>query len=396
MRKMYIFLLGMVSLGFSQIGQAQNAKWEAYWQKLNQLPVDSVKELRLEGMALHQLPEELFAYTEVRQIILDNNLFTELPASLKRFPNLEKLSIRRNLIHGNSLYIRHLKRLTLLDAGGNKLEKKLKVGTNRRLQKLVLDGMGIQQLKISGKLPKEIDLSSSRLEKLQWMPLRKPRVEVLVLHSNDLSSLPRGATKLKNLRKLVLGNNSFEQIPGEMAKMKKLESLMFYKNKLTYLPDFVWQLKSLTEVDIHHNRLAELPNQIGQLSQLKELYLANNCLRSLPDSLGNLTQLRFLYVENNELETLPPSFKGLQSLQRLSLLGNRFLVYPPVLYQLPWLHELDISENDIEAFPADFNQWKELRLLLLHDNACKNGMACMLELMRLEQALQPEEVRMMY
>lgn len=376
--------------------KAQNAKWEAYWQALSAQSVDAVKALNLEGMALNQLPEELYAYRQVELIILDNNLFTTLPEGLKRFPKLKKLSIRRNLLHGNRLNVWYLKQLTLLDAGGNKLDKQLMVRTNKRLQKLLLDGMGIQQLKIAGRLPKEIDLSSSRLQKLKSNPLRRPKVEVLVLHSNGLNALPDGVGKMKNLRKLVLGNNGFEQIPSEMARMKKLESLMFYKNRLTNLPDFVWQMEGLTEIDVHHNRLAELPNEIGRLTKLNELYLANNCLRSLPDSLGQLTSLRFLYVENNELETLPSSFSGMQSLERLSLLGNRFLVFPAILNQMPWLQELDISENDIEAFPADFDQWKALKLLLLHENACKNGMACMLELMRLEDKLSSNEIRLAY
>lgn len=396
MRKKYILLLGLLLLGMMPPGYAQNHKWYTYWQKLNQMPVDSVTELRLEGMALEQLPLELLRFRSVRFVNLDNNLFTMLPEALERFPHLEKLSVRRNKLAGKMVNLRSLKELSLFDAGENKLDKHLQIHTNDRLKKLVLDGMGILQLKIKGKLPTEVDLSGSQLQKLKWMPWRKARVEVLVLHSNRLSSLPKGVAKLKRLRKLVLGNNGFETIPKEMARFKKLESLMFYKNRLTSLPDFVWQMQSLTEIDVHHNRLDELPEGIGNLPHLTELYLANNCLRSLPDNLGNLKALRFLYVENNELESLPASFSGMQSLERLSLLGNRFLVYPAVLNQMTWLHELDISENDIEAFPTNFDRWKSLKLLLLHDNACKNGMACMLELLQLEQKLSKEELRMMY
>lgn len=396
MRKKYIIYLSTVLLMSAHSLNAQSPKWEAYWNELQQLPIDSVKELRLDGMRLGLFPKQLLAFKHVESISLDDNLFAHIPKELEQFPLLKKLSIRRNFILGAHIDISKLKSLEVFDAGNNKLDTFLTVRTNRKLNRLILSNIRIKKLKLKGRLPKEVDLSYASLERIDWMPFRRARVEVLVLHSNRLSALPKGVPKLKKLRKLVLGNNLFEEIPPEMAKMKQLESLMFYKNRLTSLPDFIWELKHLTEVDVHHNRLALLPNEIGVLGNLEELYLANNCLQSLPDSIGKLTKLRYLYVENNELETLPASFSQLIALERMSLLGNRFIVYPPVLTEMPWLHELDVSENDIEAFPIEFSHWRSLKLLLLHDNACKNGMSCMSYLERLEQSLSNNELRIMY
>lgn len=396
MRKKYIIYLWLVLLVSAHSLNAQSSKWEAYWNEIQQLPIDSVKELRLDGMRLGQFPKQLLAFNCVERISLDDNLFARIPRELEQFPHLKKLSIRRNFIQGTHINISKLKSLEVFDAGNNKLDTTLTVRTNRKLNRLILSNIRIKQLKLKGRLPKEVDLSYASLERIDWMPFRRARVEVLVLHSNRLNALPKGVSRLRRLRKLVLGNNQFEEIPAEMAKMKRLESLMFYKNRLTSLPDFVWELKNLTEVDVHHNRLATLPNEIGVLSNLKELYLANNCLQSLPDSIGKLANLRYLYVENNKLETLPATFNQLIDLERMSLLGNRFIVYPQVLTKMPWLHELDISENDIEAFPIEFSNWQSLKLLLLHDNACKNGMSCMLSLERLEQSLNNNDLRIVY
>ena len=396
MLKKYIFYLWLLFLLPTNAAKAQTSKWEAYWKELQQLPIDSIKELQLDGMGLHQFPKQLLAFRRVEHISLDDNFFDHVPSELKHFPLLKKLSMRKNLLQGARIDIGSLKSLETFDAGQNNLASELSVRTSRKLNRLILSNTQIEKLRLAGRQPKEIDLSYAALESFDWMPLRRARVEVLVLHSNRLNALPKGVARQKKIRKLVLGNNQFEEIPPEMAKMKRLESLMFYKNRLTSLPDFIWELKHLTEVDVHHNRLALLPNEIGVLGNLEELYLANNCLQALPDSIGKLTKLRYLYVENNELETLPASLSQLVALERMSLLGNRFIVYPPVLTEMPWLHELDVSENDIEAFPIEFSHWRSLKLLLLHDNACKNGMSCMSYLERLEQSLSNNKLRIMY
>lgn len=383
-------------LCFSCCAQAQKSSLEEYLLRLRKQVPEEVKVLQLSGMELSYFPQELCIYTAVEEIYLDKNLFVEIPVEISVFAHLRKLTIRQNVLQGTVLNLSRWKELKYFDAGLNRLGPKLTIRCARKMERVVLDGMGLKSVYFKGKQPSKLDLSGNRLEALQQTFWRKSHLEVLVLHSNALQRLPNGVKRNRKLKKLVLGNNDFEEIPEELKRLRSLESLMFYKNRLTALPPFVWEMKQLTEIDIHHNKVLVLDSGIGNLVNLTELYAANNCLLSLPPEIGQLRNLRYLYIEKNELSALPNSITELHQLERLSLLGNRFFIYPAPLIRMHWIEELDISENDIEQFPDDFGAWPRLRLLLLHENACKEGMSCMFGLESLADQLQEKEVRLGY
>lgn len=386
--KAVLFLLTSVWItlqGVNALAQSAPEKLETYLQSLHQQPVDSVKILDLRNMHLNSWPEALLPFKKVVEINLDGNLFQSVPAALTAYPELHTLSMNENLLHGKAIKLRSLKKLKRFYASKNKFNQEVRLSARSNLQEVRLAQNQLAVFNYRAQGLKELELAYNKIEAVKHPFWQRHRLEVVVLYGNSMDQLPSGLVKHKNIRKLVLAINNFKEIPAEMQRFQKLESLMFYKNKLESIPDFVWEMEQLQEIDVHYNRIKSLPEGIGELTQLQELYLAHNCIPKLPTSINKLRNLEYLYAENNELQALPSGFEELVSLKRLSLLGNKFIIFPQVITQLPALEEFDISENDIESFPQTLTLKNELQLLLLHENACTEGMQCMRYLKLMER-----------
>ncbi|GAU95439.1 hypothetical protein RvY_07057 [Ramazzottius varieornatus] len=83
--------------------------------------------------------------------------------------------------------------------------------------------------------------------------------------------------------------------------MTHLGALYMANNQISRIPAGIARLRNLTILDLSNNRLRVLPPEIGVLLQLKHLYLQQNFLRTLPFEIGRLYKLSTLALDGNPL-----------------------------------------------------------------------------------------------
>lgn len=165
----------------------------------------------------------------------------EVPEAVWAGTEMESLILADNQLTSVSPRIGGLRRLRMLDLGHNQLQQ----------------------------IPEE----TGDLEGL---------TDFLYLHDNRLCSLPAKLGNLRRLRYLNIGENHFEQLPGCVCEMTGLKELRLQGNRLRSLPASIARLAGLRELHLRDNRLADLPDSIGQLQELRQLDLRGNPLRELP------------------------------------------------------------------------------------------------------------------
>ena len=139
---------------------------------------------------------------------------------------------------------------------------------------------------------------------------------MLKLADNQLTTLPFGFNKLKELQYLSMYKNEFDVLPKEVCSLEKLEFLDIYGNNLVALPAEIGRLTNLREFKLSSNKFVKLPNEIGALESLESLSLQYNDLIELPETMGRLGNLSNLIIRNNPLTTFPGSLGRLKKLKR--------------------------------------------------------------------------------
>src|SRR6266700_1110097 len=282
--------------------------------------------LGLSGLALTQLPPELWQLINLHELYLDNNQLSQLPPEIGQLTNLQTL-----VIHHNQL---------------SQLPPELWLLAN--LQKLYLDYNQLSQV------PSEIG---------QLANLQERRLDL-----NQLSPLPTELCQLANLQRLDLTDNQLNQLPAEIGQLTNLQELYLDNNELSQLPPKLWQLTSLKELQLNHNPLDEIPPEIGQLTNLQRLDLTDNQLSQLPAEIGLLTNLQELRLDTNQLSQLPPEIGLLTSLLILNLNGNQLSQFPPELWSLTNLQELWLENNQLSQLPPEVGLLTNLQQLHLYQN----------------------------
>ena len=250
------------------------------------------------------------------------------------------------------------------------------------------------------------------------------RMQVLVLHSNDISEID--LTQMTNLKFVDLGNNQLATIDlsgqrtrvGENARSSVLYALWLNNNRLgafdlsglTALrdrpdgashPNYVSlrldrnQLTSVTglgdlprgvwSLRLEHNRLTSL--DLRGAEHLHYLYLHHNPISSTSDLAGfsALTGLRRLHLYETEISTIDLSrfsrlertflndnnltsvdVTGLDSIQRLWLRGNRITRISGLPDVGDTLRSLNLRSNRLSSI--DLSRLPGLRQLYLSDN----------------------------
>src|SRR6266496_1460859 len=220
--------------------------------------------LGLSGLALTQLPPELWQLTNLQELYLENNQLSQLPPEIGQLTNLQTL-----VIHHNQLS-----------------QLPLELGQLTNLQRLDLDNNHLSQL------PAEIGQLSN--------------LQKLYLDNNQLSQLPAEIGQLTTLHTLYLNNNQLSQLPPEVGQLTGLQELSFTNNQLSLLPPELWQLTNLQKLWLDNNLLDEIPPEIGQLTNLQELDLSHTKLKQLPTEIGQLTSLQTLNVDDIPTLLTPP------------------------------------------------------------------------------------------
>lgn len=276
--------------------------------------------LTVANNSLTQFPVALSSSTsKLKDLLLSDNLLTDIPGTILRFPNLVKL-----------------------DLMGNKLSE---------IPPTVLSITSLTSLNLSWNQISEVPKAISALTLLTS----------LSLHHNKLKRIASGICQLASLASLELQHNALSSIPESIGELASLTVLDVSFNALKEWPvafNTDSQLDSLTRLDLSHNIITgalpsdKLATDLPLFPSLEELYLNNNAITELPEELWrNISTVAVLDFRNNQLTQISPEIELLFSLSTLELGANKLAALPAEIGKLANLQVLSFYRNLITAIP---------------------------------------------
>ncbi len=196
---------------------------------LDTLPVSAVAtidasqrivSLDLSGRKIVKLTSEIGSITNLKSLVLSNNLIDSLPAEIWNLGQLVSLDASGNRITRLDAHVAQLSNLIFLSLGRNSLPA----------------------------LPPEL--------------FTLPNIEYLLLSGNLLDTLPEGVADLVFLKYLNVSGNRLRTVPGAVAAMNQLDSLDLSGNLMTGLPEVITSLIH-PKVGLEDNLLCNLSAQVS-------------------------------------------------------------------------------------------------------------------------------------
>ena len=114
-------------------------------------------------------------------------------------------------------------------------------------------------------------------------------VDVLVLHHNQLTTLPVNINKFNNLRVLDVSSNGLTTFPEVLFECP-LVSIIAKNNNLNdeSFPKSFSAFSNLKELNLNGNNLTSIPAQLLEVESLKYLYLGANKIREISKGICKL------------------------------------------------------------------------------------------------------------
>lgn len=312
--------------------------------------------LRLGGLGLTSLPDELWQLTEVKRLYLDGNSLEELPDFISGLTSLQFLSLRGNRLQNVPQGLCSLPGLNWLDLSCNRFETLPEVIC--RLEQL--EGLDLSDNALTA-LPPEI----GQLRKLTFLHLA----------GNRLQSMPQEAYALGNLEQIFLHENpglgltekelglTFddmidvrEQVSGALESVEKRG--MWPPTPAWLIIQACYEAAASREA----RQRIEACRQHGDTA----LDLSIPWLPELPAEIATLPALRSLCARGTGVWQLPPELAQLGALQVLDLSDCNFRELPPVLETLHQLATLNLSNCPLNSLPTFLKRMPNLRVLYLH------------------------------
>ncbi|PSL28494.1 leucine-rich repeat domain-containing protein [Dyadobacter jiangsuensis] len=264
---------------------------------------------------------------KVKSLNLGQSLLTAVPDVVYRFPNVEELFLVDNDIETVYLDMARLPKLRHLDLSKNILrDNSINISKNKSLQ-------------------------------------------LLNLQKNLITDIPRAARNCKRLETLWLGNNRISGLTdASFRKLKPVKDINFYKAELTALPKGIGKMRNLEVLDVYYNKLETLPKSITKLKRLTHLAVSHNQLTALPKRIDKLKSVHTLYAHHNHLSKLPERITRMKELRIVDLGYNWLTTFPAELVAFTNLQELDLSSNNFPDFPVQLLQIRKLDKLHLRGN----------------------------
>lgn len=193
-----------------------------------------------------------------------------------------------------------------------------------------------------------------------------PNVELLNLANNpqiESSVFEEGLDRLAKapgapkLQMLYLGSNSLTTLPESFRRLKKLGLLDCTHNQITKIPAFGKDV-NLVQLMMDYNQIEEIPNIDGYFcgyEDVESFSFAHNKIREFPnifnaESVFVMSSVDFSFNEISGFED-GENFRGVNA-KTLSLAGNRLTTFPGILFKKNSnISILLLSGNGIEEFP---------------------------------------------
>ncbi len=217
--------------------------------------------LNLASKKLTTLPANFTEYKNVRVLNLSDNPdldFVTALESIRQMKNLEQLILKDNMLSNVPEEIGFLKNLKKLDLSANEIKR---LPPNfRELKNL-----------------EYINLSFNLLDTLPVVLTKMTGLKNIEASDNYIKYLPDDIVTLPVLNKLLLSKNELTVLPKNIGKLQNLTWLDLSRNLIHSLPESMGDMLQLSYLDLSYNELEELPVTFRKLnSGALQLYLEKN------------------------------------------------------------------------------------------------------------------------
>ncbi|MCJ1281370.1 hypothetical protein MMC26_000689 [Xylographa opegraphella] len=248
------------------------------------------------------------------------------------FANLESIDLHGNQITTVPPVFSLLSRLTTLN-----------LSRNRITVDAVFVLMGIQSLK-------ELRLAENSLQgHIPDCVCELENLEILDIHENAVSSLPKSLGRLTKLKILNISGNKFTSLPfKELAQILSLVEIMASKNRLdgTLLPSFPIVLTTLKTLNVSHNALVSITDHEVEMPALLSADLSNNRISRLPGSKA-WPKLTTLIANENQIKALPSDFASMKYLRAADFSSNSLTKIDDTLAPMDCLVTMRLTNNPL-------------------------------------------------
>lgn len=251
----------------------------------NQKLLVAIEDLDLEGLALNELPSELFLLTSLIQTNLSHNNLSVLPPEISQWKNLTEINLAHNRLSILPKEIEHWTHINIINLNVNILRclpPQIKYWT--QLQEIFLEKNNLSYL------PPEI---------AEWKQLK-----IIELSENKLICLPQEINYWTNLVSIFAGHNKITKIPPEASAWNLIEIVSLEENKIKSIGNEVSTWTNLFSIKLNNNRIKKLTSAIGKWLYVEEVDLNNNPIKNLPKEARNWTRIKKLGLANNKLNLL--------------------------------------------------------------------------------------------
>ncbi|XP_046988101.1 chaoptin-like [Schistocerca americana] len=328
-----------------------------------------LEQLDLGDNGIHAIPETLFnGSLQVRDLHLDYNYLTGLPAQVFRGTNAVRIYLSMNRLRSRNV------------------DPRAFVGVGHTLEALDLEHNQLD----------EVPRALSQLKRLKYLYLPSNNVSdvaddafdsfcstlrVLSLEDNQLTRIPSSALQnCLHLLHLNVGYNRIDEVrPSDLEGWAgSLDTLLLRNNRIASLSEFTFvHAPHLRELSLSFNKLGHVhPDALTDLADsLESLEMSFGLDREdFPaDFLKPLKALSWLALDNNELRTVQETdLYTLTKLQYLNLESNRLTYIPPGFFHQKVhanLRDVRLSHNQLELLETDtFWGLPQLQTLVLTGN----------------------------
>lgn len=323
--------------------------------KLMQNPL-TVVQLDLSEKDLHELPEQILNFKNLRGIDLSKNPnldFYQTFEILKQLQYLDKVELEDCKIKVLPDNTGELKSLTQLILPGNEIES-LPNGI-RKLDNLTY-----------------LDLFENKIQSLDFKPEDLKNLADIRLCYNKFKVFPISLNNLQNLRKIIIWYNDIEYIPNGISDFKNLEELNLDNNNLSTIPEEISKLKSLKILSLRSNNLSAKTNKvIFKIQNLENLDLEKNLFTSIPSKLKNLKNIKRLNFSENPIKSIPKEIIQLKHLEQVGLGGLHNFNWEEtfkILSQIPSLERVGMYRMEKQTMPNGFENLQQVKTFWLTFN----------------------------